>query len=48
MDAKRFAEVNGSMRDAFGVQQIEPGDFEALSDDLISLNDRQNSSQPSR
>lgn len=39
MDAKRFAEVNGSMRDAFGVQRLDPGSFEALSDDLISLND---------
>ncbi len=47
MDAKRFAEVNGSMRDAFGVQQIEPGEFEALSDDLISLNDRSTSSHVS-
>ncbi|MDJ0789983.1 MAG: flagellar motor protein MotB [Myxococcota bacterium] len=44
MDAKRFAEVNGSMRDAFGVQRIDPGQFEALSDDLISLNDRPQSS----
>lgn len=44
MDAKRFSEVSGSMRDAFGVQRREPGQFEALANDLISLNDRQQSS----
>ncbi len=44
MDAKRFAEANGSLRDAFGVQRVDPGRYEALSDDLISLNDRSTSS----
>ena len=45
MDAKRFAEVNGSLRDAFGVQKITPGDFESLSDDFITLNETPVSSQ---
>ncbi len=44
MDAKRFAEVNGSLRDAFGVQKTDPGEYEALSPELISLSDRQQSS----
>lgn len=39
MDAQRFAEVSGSVRDAFGVQLVVPGKFEAMADDLISLND---------
>lgn len=44
MDAKRFSEVSGSLRDAFGVQQTDPGTFEALADNLITLSDRQTSS----
>lgn len=44
MDAQRFAEVSGSVRDAFGVQVVVPGKFEAMADDLISLNDRPMSS----
>ncbi|MCP5067743.1 MAG: OmpA family protein, partial [bacterium] len=44
MDAQRFAEVSGSVRDAFGVQTIIAGKFEALADDMISLNDRPTSS----
>ena len=44
MDAKRFADVSGSVRDAFGVQQMDPGRFEALADDIISLSDKQTSS----
>lgn len=44
MDAQRFAEVSGSVRDAFGVQVVIPGKFEAMADDLISLNDRPMSS----
>ncbi len=44
MDAKRFAEVSGSVRDAFGVQRVYPGKIEVMSDDLISLTNRENSS----
>jgi len=37
MDAKRFFDVAGSMRNAFGIQRLTPGQFEALTESLISL-----------
>lgn len=40
MDERRFAAVVGSMRDAFGVQRLHPGQIEAFSDSIVRLSDR--------
>lgn len=39
MDSRKFAAVAGSMRDAFGVQQIHAGLIESLSDSVVNLSD---------
>jgi len=39
MDQRRYAAVVGSMRDAFGVQRMHPGQLESLSDSLVRLSD---------
>jgi len=39
MDVRRYAAVVGSMRDAFGVQRLHPGQLESLSDSLVRLSD---------
>jgi chemotaxis protein MotB len=39
MDTRKFAAIAGSMRDAFGVQQIHAGLIESLSDSLVNLSD---------
>ena len=41
MDVRRFAAVVGSMRDAFGVQKLHPGQIESLADSLVKLSDRE-------
>ena len=39
MDVRRFAAVVGSMRDAFGSQQVHPGHLESLATSLVRLSD---------
>jgi len=39
MDERRFAAVTGSVRDAFGVQRVHPGEIESLSDSIVDLSD---------
>ena len=39
MDVRKFAAIAGSMRDAFGVQQIHAGLIESLSDSIVNLSD---------
>ena len=39
MDTRKFAAIAGSMRDAFGVQQIHAGLIESVSDSLVNLSD---------
>lgn len=43
MDVRRFAAIAGSMRDAFGVQKIHPGEVEALSTSIVNLSDTESS-----
>jgi len=43
MNQKKFSDVAGSVRNAFGIQYIRPGRIEALSDSLISLADKEGS-----
>jgi|GEM_PF-839838 len=43
MDQKKLSDVAGSVRDAFGIQFIHPGSIEALSNNLISLSDHEES-----
>ncbi len=41
MDVRRFAAVTGSVRDAFGVQNVHPGQIESLSDSIVTFSDRE-------
>ncbi|MGI9430892.1 MAG: flagellar motor protein MotB [Myxococcota bacterium] len=43
MDVRRYAAVAGSMRDAFGVQKIHPGQLESLSTSVIELSKQESS-----
>ena len=43
MDVVKFKEALGSMRDAFGVQIEQPGDFQARSNTIVEFSQKQSS-----